>query len=100
MSLEVDVADLVASGVAVTTQGEELAARHHGADGRIEAAEAGWRGQSAVALAATAQEWTAATAALLARLRDHASALHTAAEAFAEHEQRSAEALAALATPR
>ncbi len=93
MSVEVDVTDLVASGVAVTACGEDLAARHLAADGRIDAASAGWRGQSAAALAALADQWMASTEALLARLRDHAAALHLSAAGFTEHEQRAAAAL-------
>ena len=96
MSLEVHVSDLtelVASGLAVTACGEDLAAGHAAADGRIDAAAAGWRGQSAAALGALADRWAASTEALLARLRDHATALHLSAVGFAEHEQRAAAAL-------
>ena len=93
MSIEVDWADLVASGVAVTACGEDLAAGHLVADGRIDAAAAGWRGQSAVALGALADRWAASTEALLARLREHATALHLSAAGFAEHDQRAAAAL-------
>lgn len=96
MSLEVHVSDLtelVASGLAVTACGEDLAAGHAAADGRIDAAAAGWRGQSAAALGALADRWAASTEALLARLREHATALHLSAAGFAEHEQRAAAAL-------
>lgn len=93
MSVEVDVTDLVASGVAVTACGEDLAAGHLAADGRIDAAAAGWRGQSAAALGALADRWAASTEALLARLRDHAAALHLSAAGLTEHEQRAAAAL-------
>ena len=93
MSVEVDWADLVASGVAVTACGEDLAAGHAAADGRIDAAAAGWRGQSAAALGALTERWAAGTEALLARLREHATALHLSAAGFAEHEQRAAAAL-------
>ena len=93
MSVEVDVTDLVASAVAVTACGEDLAAGHLAADVRIDAASAGLRGQSASALAALADRWAASTEALLARLRDHAAALHLSAVGFAEHEQRAAAAL-------
>ena len=93
MSVEVDVTDLVASGVAVTACGEDLAAGHLAADGRIDAASAGWRGQSAAALGALADRWAASTEALLTRLRDHAAALHASAAGFTEHEQRAAAAL-------
>ena len=93
MSVEVDWADLVASGVAVTACGEDLAAGHLAADGRIDAATAGWRGQSAAALGALADRWAASTEGLLARLREHATALHLSAAGFTEHEQRAAAAL-------
>lgn len=93
MSVEVDVTDLVASAVAVTACGEDLAAGHLAADGRIDAASAGWRGQSAAALGALADRWAASTEALLTRLRDHAAALHASAAGFTEHEQRAAAAL-------
>ncbi len=93
MSVEVDATDLVASGVAVTACGEDLAAGQLAADGRIYAASTGWRGQSAAALAALADRWAASTDALLARLRDHAATLHASAAGFTEHEQRAAAAL-------
>lgn len=102
MSLEVDVGDigaLVVSGLAVTAAGEDLAARHLSADGLIDASLSGWRGQSAVALGVLADHWAAGTHGLLARLRDHASALHSSAVAFAEHEQRAATALAVPVAP-
>jgi WXG100 family type VII secretion target len=93
VSVEVDVTDLVASGVAVTACGEDLAAGHAAADSRIDAASASWRGQSAAALGALADRWAASTEALLTRLRDHAAALHASAAGFTEHEQRAAAAL-------
>ena len=58
MSLEVIIEDLAASGVAVTGHGEDLAVAHAAADGRIDAAQPGWQGQSAAALAATAAQWS------------------------------------------
>ena len=84
MSLEVNVSDLVASGVAVTGLGEDLAARHVTADGRIDAAMPGWQGLSAAAMAGMAEHWTATTGVLLARLCDHAQALDAAAEPLAQ----------------
>jgi uncharacterized protein YukE len=93
LSVDVDWADLVASGAAVTACGEDLAAGHAAAAGRIDAASAGWRGQSAAALGALADRWVTGTEGLLARLRDHAIALHASAAGFAEHEQRAAAAL-------
>jgi uncharacterized protein YukE len=99
VSVEVDVTDLVASAVAVTACGEDLAAGHLAADVRIDAASAGWRGQSAAALGALADRWAAGTEAMLTRLRDHAAALHLSAAGFAEHEQRAAAVLAVPVAP-
>lgn len=93
MSLRVSIEDLAASGTAVTGHGEDLAVAHCAADARIDAARAGWQGQSAAALTAKAAQWTSVSTALLARLSDHAQALHTSAAEFWEHEQRSAQAL-------
>lgn len=102
MSREVHVSDLtelVASGLAVTAVGEDLAVRHLCADGLIDASVTGWRGQSAVAVGVLADQWAAGTQVLLARLREHASALHNTAVAFAEHEQRAAAVLAVPVAP-
>lgn len=102
MSLEVHVSDLtelVVSGLAVTAAGEDLAVRHFCADGLIDASVTGWRGQSAVALAVLADQWAAGTQVLLARLREHASALHNTAVALADHEQRAAAVLAVPVAP-
>lgn len=96
MSLVVDLGDLVASGVAVSGVGEDVAAAHQTADGRIESALPGWRGASAVAMAALAGEWASSTHALLVRLSDHAAALHASAAAFDRHEQQAASTLDAL----
>jgi uncharacterized protein YukE len=52
-----------------------------------------------VALGVLADQWAAGTQALLARLREHASALHNTAVAFAEHEQRAAAVLAVPVAP-
>lgn len=96
MSLEVIIEDLVAAGVAVTGHGEDVAVAHAAADGRIDAALAGWQRRSAAALAAKAAHWSSASRTLLARLCDHAQGLHTSAGEFWAHEQRSAQALNSL----
>ena len=86
MALRVNIEDLSASGVAVTNHGEDLANTHAGADGRTEAAHAGWRGASAAAMAARSAIWLETTNTLLSQMADHAQGLHTGAQAFAETE--------------
>ena len=58
MSWFADLEDLVASAVTATGHGEDLAAAHLAADGRIEAAALGWTGRSAAALAQRAAHWS------------------------------------------
>ncbi|WP_059021675.1 WXG100 family type VII secretion target [Mycobacterium sp. M26] len=93
MSLQVTIADVAASGTAVTGHGEDLAVKHAAAAGRIDAAQAGWQGTSAAAISALTEQWTATTSALLTQLSDHAQALHASANGFAEMEQRHTHAL-------
>ena len=97
MSLKVNIEDLAASGVAVTGHGEDVAAKHAAADGRVDAAQAGWQGASAAAMAALSSQWSTTTTALVTRLSDHAQGLHASAEGFAEMEQRHSRALEAPA---
>jgi len=96
MALQVNIEELAAAGVAVTGHGEDVAVAHTVADGRIDAAQPGWQGQSAAALAAKTAQWAADSRALLARLSDHAQGLHTSAAEFWAHEQRSTQALNSL----
>jgi uncharacterized protein YukE len=96
MSLRLSIEDLVASGVAVTGYGEDLALRHVTADGRIDAAHSGWQGQSAVALAAKADMWRQDSRVLMDRLSAHAEVLHDSANRFWGNEQRSIAALDSL----
>lgn len=93
MSFRVSIEDLAASGVAVAGYGEDLAVAHAAADARIAAAQPGWQGRSAAALAVKAARWASISTELLARLSDHAQALHTGAAELWDHEQRSAQAL-------
>ncbi|TGD87355.1 hypothetical protein BayCH28_13305 [Mycolicibacterium sp. CH28] len=97
MSLRINIEDLVSSGVAVSGHGEDVAMKHAAAAGRIEAAQTGWQGASAVAMSALSEQWVATTSALLTRLSDHAQGLHASAQGFAEMEQRSSQALEAPA---
>lgn len=93
MALDVNIEDLVASGVAVTGHGEDMAAKHCAADSRIDGAQGGWQGRSAAAMTTRMAAWSATTTTLLTRLSDHAQGLHTSARCFCEMEQRHADAL-------
>lgn len=97
MSLRVNAEDVAASGVAVTGHGEDVAMKHAAAASRIDAAQAGWQGTSALAMTTLSELWVATTGALLTRLSDHAQALHTTARGFAAMEQRHSQALEAPA---
>ncbi|MCI4675630.1 WXG100 family type VII secretion target [Candidatus Mycolicibacterium alkanivorans] len=96
MALRANPQDLLAAGVVVTGHGEDVAAKHAAADNRVEAAQSGWQGQSAVAMVAKSQAWAATTTALLTRLSDHAQGLHTTAQCFHEMETANARALGAV----
>ncbi|EHB58734.1 hypothetical protein MycrhDRAFT_1170 [Mycolicibacterium rhodesiae JS60] len=93
MSLRVNVEGLTASGVAVTGHGEDVAVKHAAAASRIDAAQAGWQGASALAITALSEQWLATTATLVTRLSDHAQGLHASAQGFTEMEQRNSQAL-------
>ena len=95
MSLEVCVADLTASAVAVTGIGEELAAALSGVDRRLESACVGWQGLSAASLSVVVQQWGASGASLVSRLASHAQDLHGCAASFWDSEQSGASALGA-----
>ncbi len=93
MSLRVNIDDLATSGVVVTGHGEDVATKHAAATSRIEVAQAGWQGASALAMSALSDQWVATTAALVTRLSDHAQGLHNSAQGFAEMEQRHSQLL-------
>ncbi len=93
MSLRVVVEDLVASAVAVTGHGEDLAAVLVAADGRIEAAQSGWQGRSAVALGAVAARWASDGHDVMTRMGEHASRLQVSAREFWAQDQGGAGAL-------
>jgi uncharacterized protein YukE len=92
VSLEVSVADLTASAVAVTGIGEELAVALAGVGGRCESACAGWQGLSAAALSVTVRQWSVSGASLVARLAAHAQDLHGCAASWSDSEQSRARA--------
>ncbi len=99
MALRVNIEDLVTSGAAITSHGEEVAARHAAADGRIEAAQVGWQGLSSLAMSARAESWRTTTSGLLTRMSDHAQGLHGSVHGFAKMDSDSSRALEAV-TPR
>jgi uncharacterized protein YukE len=93
MSLWVDVEHLATSAAHVTGHGEELAMSHLSADNRIAAAQVGWAGRSAEALANRASLWTAQSTALITRIGEHANDLHSAGQSFAMAEDTNARQL-------
>jgi WXG100 family type VII secretion target len=93
MLLRVDIEQLISAGTAVVGHGEDVAMKHAAADAQIDAAQAGWQGASAIAMAARSEQWLATTSALLARLCDHAQGLHASAHGFAEMEQQNSQGL-------
>jgi uncharacterized protein YukE len=86
ISLRVNLEHLATSVAQVTGHGEDLAISHLAADNRIAAAQAGWAGRSAEALAHRASQWAANSTALVSRIGEYANSLHTAGLAFAAME--------------
>ncbi|MCV7225888.1 hypothetical protein [Mycolicibacterium komossense] len=95
--LKADIEHLTTSGVAVTHHGEDVAMQHAAADERIETAQRGWQGLSAVAMSARAEAWQTTTSALLTRMSDHAQGLHGTALEFVEMESTNADLFESLA---
>jgi uncharacterized protein YukE len=93
MSLWVDLEHLATSAAHVTGHGEELAMLHLSADNRIAAAQVGWAGRSAEALANRASLWAAQSTTLLTRIGEHANYLRSAGQAFAMIEDMNARQL-------
>jgi uncharacterized protein YukE len=91
--LRVEIEHLAAAAAGVIRHGEDLAMRHLCCDNRIEAAMPGWTGRSAAALGGRASRWVSASAAMVTRVGEHATALHTSAVQFAASETRNARAL-------
>ncbi|MDC8970692.1 WXG100 family type VII secretion target [Mycobacterium marinum] len=91
---EINPEQWVRSAAHVTGQGADLAAGHLSSDHRIQAAQSGWQGASALALNAAMDDWLEMSRALLSRIGDHARGLHQAAVAHAAAEEERARALA------
>ncbi|MEE6139567.1 WXG100 family type VII secretion target [Mycobacterium sp. 050128] len=96
--MKIDVEQLTVSGRQVSDQAEELAAGLLTSDNRIEAAQYGWAGRSAVALSARAARWLPVAQALVGKVGDHGFALQDAAVLHAAAEAQRARALAGVAT--
>jgi uncharacterized protein YukE len=82
MSLRVNLEYLATSAAQVTGHGEDLAISHLSTDNRFAAAQAGWAGRSAEALALRASQWAANSTALVTRIGEHANDLYNAGLAF------------------
>ncbi len=93
---KVNLEDLIGSANEMIGHGEHLAASHVSADGRIAGAEPGWAGKSAAAMSNRAAIWSSRSAALVTRIGDHATGMHTSATCFATNEEHNGEMLRAV----
>lgn len=100
VALRVNLEQLLTSAAHAVGHGEDLATRHLVADNRIESATPGWTGRSAQSLARRVSLWTAESTALVARIGDHASDLHTSMDAFATMETHNCQVIADLGNCR
>jgi WXG100 family type VII secretion target len=91
--LSADVDALTQSATAVTGHGDDLHATHTAASAQLSAAESGWIGSSAQALANRVAKWNGRTTELVATIGDHAQDMHTSATEFAANEQDSSQKL-------
>lgn len=96
MTFNVDLPALVGSAVHVSGQGEDLAANHVDTDAKMAAAQVGWQGASAAALADKLTAWGDHSRTLLSRISDHSQGMHSSAQEFATQDQQGREALAGL----
>jgi WXG100 family type VII secretion target len=92
-SLRVNLDHLEISAAQVTGHGEDLATSHLSADNRIAAAQAGWTGRSAEALAHRTSRWATTSTALVTRMGEHANDLYSAGVAFSTMESVNADKL-------
>jgi uncharacterized protein YukE len=72
---------------------EDIYARHSLADARIESAQAGWTGLSAVAMSAKAAQWQTTTTEFFDRLLGHAQALTASGLDYQQTEDDNTQAL-------
>lgn len=97
--LRVDLEVLAASAAHATGQGEDLASVHVSSDNRIVAAQSGWVGSAAGALAAKTAAWLEDSRRLVTRVGDHATDLNQDGIKFAAMERDHAEKLRAVLGP-
>ena len=96
--IRVSPAELLTAGAQVEGQATEVEACHAAADARIQAAQPGLVGLSAIAVEAKLGQWQATTKLLCARLTDHAAAFHASAIGFHEREIHNRQSVADLGT--
>jgi WXG100 family type VII secretion target len=99
MALRVNLEHLATSAVQVTGHGEDLATTHLSVDNRIAAAQGGWTGRSAAALARRTPQWSGNSTALVRQLGDHAQHLSTCGQAYAEMEAHDAQQIDSQVRP-
>jgi WXG100 family type VII secretion target len=99
MTLRVNLEHLATSAAQITNHGEDLAASHLSSDNRIAAAQPGWAGRSAEALAQRTARWTANSTNLVTRMGDHASEFYNLGQAFSAMEDLNVEKLKSCGTP-
>jgi WXG100 family type VII secretion target len=99
MNLTVNLEHLATSAAQVTSSGEDLATSHLSADNRIAAAQGGWTGRSAEALARRAPRWTADSTALVTQLGNNAQHLSTCGQVYATMETHHAQQLESQVRP-
>ena len=90
MALSVNLEHLATSAAQITGNGEDLATSHLSVDNRIVAAQGGWTGRSAEALARRAPRWTLNSTALVTQMGDHAEHFSTCGQAYATMETHDA----------
>jgi uncharacterized protein YukE len=95
-SIRVSPSELLTSGALVEGHAADVEAGHGMADARIQGAQVGLVGLSAVAVEAKLVQWHAATQALCARLTGHAQAFRASGIGFGDTETRNAESVAQI----
>jgi WXG100 family type VII secretion target len=96
--LAVDIDALSQSATQVTGHGDDLHASHAGAHTQLCAAEGGWIGTSAQALANRVAKWNIRTSELVSTIGDHAKSMHTSATGFTVNEQDGSQELQDVAS--
>lgn len=96
MTLRVNLEHLVTSVAQITGHGEDLATSHLSVDNRIAAAQGGWTGHSAQALARRTPRWSQNSTALVTQIGNHADQFSACGRTFAAMETRHAHQLQSL----